>query len=98
MNAPETPHAELATLRERLVDCEQRLAALPRYEEEARLAVADREELDRLRDRVEALERELAEAQELRDRAERVADEMKASLSWRLTAPLRRLKRSSPSP
>ena len=71
---------------------EQRLAALPAYEEEARLAAADREELDRLRDRVDVLERELAEAEERRARAESVADEMKASVSWRLTAPLRRLR------
>lgn len=92
MSVSETPHAEVAALRERLIECEQRLAALPAYEEEARLAAADREELDRLRDRVDVLERELAEAEERRARAESVADEMKASVSWRLTAPLRRLR------
>ena len=81
--------SELAALRARLIDCEQRLAALPAYKEEARLAAADREELDGLRDRVEALEAELAEAQELRARAERVTEEMKASVSWRITTPLR---------
>jgi len=87
--------SELAVLRQRLAECEQRLAPLPAWQEEAQLAAADREELDRLRDRVEALEAELAEEQALRGRSERVVDEMKASVSWRLTAPLRRLKRSA---
>lgn len=86
-------HSELSALRQRLVDCEQRLAILPAWQEEARLAAADREELDRLRDRVEALEGQLTEAEELRVRSESVVDDMKASLSWRLTSPLRRLKR-----
>jgi hypothetical protein len=95
MTEPEMPHAELAVLRQRLTECEQRLAVLPAYEEEAQLALADREELDRMRDQVEVLEQRLAEAEALRARSEQVVEEMKASFSWRVTAPLRRLKGTS---
>jgi chromosome segregation ATPase len=91
MTDAERADPEIAALRERLIDCEQRLAELPTYEEEARLAVAEREELATLRDRVQALE---AELEAVRTRSDKVIEEMKASLSWRLTAPLRGFKRS----
>ena len=91
MTDAEREDSEMAALRQRLIDCEQRLAALPAYEEEARLAAAERDELAALRDRAEALE---AELDAVRARSDKVIEEMKASLSWRLTAPLRSLKRS----
>src|SRR3954447_2960786 len=72
----ERQHSEVLALREGLIDCEQRLAVLPTWEEEARLAATDREELDELRDRVVALEGQLIEAEELRVRSERVLEEM----------------------
>jgi len=66
-----------------LADAETRLAALPALRERARLA----EEAHRdLAERVEA-------AEQRADRAEQVVAGLQASLSWRITAPLRAAKR-----
>jgi hypothetical protein len=85
----EATERELAELRARLAEAEQGLAA-----------IAD---LDRLR---EAVAHRDAQVQELlapaenairlreeRDHLRVVLEQMKASVSWRVTAPLRRLKR-----
>jgi uncharacterized protein involved in exopolysaccharide biosynthesis len=86
---------ELRALRAELRASEQQLARLPALEHEARLAAADRVELDALRARVEVLE---ADADDLRARLARASstiDQMDRSLSWRMTAPLRALKRAT---
>jgi chromosome segregation ATPase len=92
----EATERELAELRARLAEAEQRLAAIADLEEARR-------EIDRLR---EAVAHRDAQVQELlapaenaiglreeRDHLRVVLEQMKASVSWRVTAPLRRLKR-----
>jgi hypothetical protein len=92
----EATERELAELRARLAEAEQALAAIADVEEAQR-------EIDRLR---EAVAHRDAQVQELlalaenairlrdeRDHLRVVLEEMKASVSWRVTAPLRRLKR-----
>lgn len=79
-------HDECELLHERLRELELELHRLPRLE---------RELYDQQRDRADA-ERRLGERlqaeTERADRAERVQREIKASVSWRITAPLRALK------
>jgi SAM-dependent methyltransferase len=90
--------AELETLRrerrealERLAEREQTLAELPVLRERLAQATAA---LPPLEERVAALQAGLAE----QARAARVGEEMRASVSWRITAPLRAIKRLTRSP
>jgi len=85
--------AELKELRSRLLELESENAKIPDLQEAAL-------ERDFFRVRVAALEDDLegARAQARADAGEaahlrRVLDDMKSSASWRVTAPLRRLKR-----
>jgi DNA repair exonuclease SbcCD ATPase subunit len=97
---------ELAALRVQLRESEQQLARLAALEREAEKAAEERKEMDALRTRVDVLETQLARLEAARqelqsahtalalslERSQNVIDAMKSSPSWRLTAPLRRLK------
>jgi hypothetical protein len=85
--------AEVAALREQLRQSEQALARLPELEYEATLAAQDRQELDEARQRIEVLEADLARAHEGLEHTSRVIDDMTSSISWRVTRPLRALRR-----
>ncbi len=76
--AAQSAAAERAEIRRQLLASEQQLAELP----DLRDAIAERNETIR----------ELTEEADQLDRARRVMDDMRSSLSWRITAPLRRLK------
>jgi SAM-dependent methyltransferase len=86
-------HEEIAALRARLREAEQELAVIPDLEEDARIT---REEHDRLyrfeRERSEMAAR-IEQLEQLAERADRVNRGLQSSLSWRITKPLRALKR-----
>jgi SAM-dependent methyltransferase len=86
--------SEVDDLRERLRAAESELARLPALEREAELAEVDRQELDAHRTRLEVLEADLEEERAQKGRAERAIEQMTGSVSWRITRPLRRLKRA----
>jgi len=79
----EDKRTELAELRTRLVEAERRLARLP----------ALQQELDEARQSLHGMQGERDVQAARADRAELVLREVMASPSWRLTTPLRRLKR-----
>ena len=79
--------AQIAELERRLLDAEQRAARIAELEIELR-DVTTRYDLA-----LEAARAERDEARGLLERARRVHDEMVGSASWRLTAPLRAVKR-----
>jgi SAM-dependent methyltransferase len=83
---------ELGALRLALRDAEQRLAVLPDLEHDARITREEHERLYVLENEVGTLHAQLAEQQAATARAEGVYRSMQASLSWKLTKPLRRLK------
>jgi ubiquinone/menaquinone biosynthesis C-methylase UbiE len=82
--AAESAAAERAEIRRQLLASEQQLAELP----DLRDAIAVRDQTIQ----------ELTEEADQLDRARRVMDDMRSSLSWRITAPLRRLKRALKDP
>jgi chromosome segregation ATPase len=86
--------SEVAALREQLRESEQALARLPGLEYEAELAARDRQELDEARQRIEVLDADLEKARAALERTSTALAGMQSSLSWRITAPLRALKRS----
>jgi SAM-dependent methyltransferase len=86
-------YEELQEIRARLRAAEQELAVVPDLEEDAQITRAEHERLHRLeRERPELLAR-IAELEEHAERADRVNRGLQSSLSWRVTAPLRALKR-----
>ena len=84
-------HSELdderRLLHRRLRDIETELEAVPRLTRELYDATRDRDDARR-----ELVER-LAQEKRRGDRAERVARDLQGSVSWRMTAPLRRFRR-----
>jgi chromosome segregation ATPase len=94
--APDRPAlaSEVAALRDQLRQSEQALARLPELEHEAELAARDRQELDEARERIEVLDADLEKARAALERTSTALAGMQSSLSWRITAPLRALKRS----
>jgi ubiquinone/menaquinone biosynthesis C-methylase UbiE len=82
--AAESAAAERAEIRRQLLVSEQQLAAMPDLED----AIVVRDQTIR----------ELTEEADQLDRARRVMDDMRSSLSWRITAPLRRLKHALKDP
>jgi chromosome segregation ATPase len=78
---------QIAQLERRLLDAEQRAARIPELEVELR-DVTTRYHLA-----LEAARAERDEARVLLERARRVHEQMVESASWRVTAPLRALKR-----
>jgi ubiquinone/menaquinone biosynthesis C-methylase UbiE len=82
--AAEAAAAERAEIRRQLLTSEQQLAELP----DLRDAITVRDQTIR----------ELSEEADQLDRARRVMDDMRSSLSWRITAPLRQLKRALKDP
>ncbi len=82
--------ARVAELQDALVEAERRLARIGEVELERDEARAEILELER---RVEVLTADVASRDELLERSRRVHDEMLASVSWRVTSPLRALKR-----
>jgi hypothetical protein len=66
---------------------------MPALEREMQLAERDRQELDAERTKVEVLEADLTEARARAEHSERVLADVTGSLSWRLTSPLRAIKR-----
>jgi hypothetical protein len=85
--------AELHALRQRVQDSESELSRMPALEREMQLAERDRQELDAERTRAEVLEADLTEARARAEHSERVLADVTGSLSWRLTSPLRAIKR-----
>lgn len=85
---------EVGALRLALRDAEQRLAVIPDLEHDARVTREEHERLYVLEGEAAALRAQLADQQAATARAEGVYRSMQASLSWKLTKPLRRLKGS----
>lgn len=84
---------ELREARRRLREAEQRLAVIPALELDARITRAEHERLFTLQQENAALEARVAELEGLVTRAEGVYKSMQSSVSWRVTKPLRALRR-----
>jgi hypothetical protein len=82
-----TPEEQVRELQRALLDAEQRLARVGELELELR------EVTTRYDAALQQALHERDEARELLERARRVEDDMKGSVSWRVTAPLRSVKR-----
>lgn len=82
--------AQVAELGARLLEAEQRLARVGDLELELRDVTT------RYHEALELARHERDEARELLERARRVQADLEASVSWRVTAPLRAAKRRRP--
>ncbi len=76
----------------RLLEADGRLARMAEMEVEMREAALAGVELEEAQRRLAELEAAHAEAVAERDRAQAVLADVRASVSWRLTVPLRKMK------